>query len=83
VSPLQLLVVLCALFATGMITVPVLNDLGRVQRGYRMGRPRRPSADVLALDLARSVRRARLWATLLVPLNGVSVAIALRAAGAF
>jgi hypothetical protein len=83
VSPLQLLVVLCALFATGVITVPVLNDLGRVQRGYRMGRPRRPSADVLALDLARSVRRARLWAALLVPLNGVSVAIALRAAGAF
>jgi hypothetical protein len=83
VSPLQLLVVLCALFATGVVSVPVLNDLGRVQRGYRMPRPRRPSADVLALDRDRSVRRARLWAALLFPLSGVSVAIALHAAGAF
>jgi hypothetical protein len=82
VSPLQLLVVLCALFATGMVTVPVLNDLGRVQRGYRMPRAKRPSADVLALDLARSLRRARLWAALLVPLSACSVAIALHAAGA-
>jgi hypothetical protein len=82
-SPLLLLVVLCALFATGVVSVPVLNDLGRVQRGYRMLRPRRPSADVLALDHARSVRRARLWAALLLPLSMLSVAIALHAAGAF
>jgi hypothetical protein len=81
VSPFQLLVMLCALFSTGMVTMPVLNDLGRVQRGYRMVRARRPSADVLALDRARSVRRARAWAALLLPLCLICFSIALHAVG--
>jgi hypothetical protein len=83
VSPLQLLIMLCALFATGIVTVPVLNDLGRVQRGYRMARARRPSADVLALDRARSIRRARLWAAVLFPLTATCFAIALHAWSVF
>jgi hypothetical protein len=81
VSPFQLLVMLCALFSTGVVTMPVLNDLGRVQRGYRMARTRRPSADVLALDRARSVRRARAWAALLLPLCLICLSIALHAVG--
>jgi hypothetical protein len=82
VSPLQLLVVLGALFAIGVVTVPVLNDLGRVQRGYRMDPARRPSSDALGLDLARSLRHARAWGALLLPLCLSSIFIALRAAGA-
>jgi hypothetical protein len=81
VSPLQLLVMLCALLSTGVAAMPILNDLGRVQRGYRMASSRRPSADVLALDLARSLRRARLCAVLLSPLCLACFSIALHAVG--
>jgi hypothetical protein len=83
VSPLQLLVVLCALFATGIATVPVLSDLGRVQRVYQRARARGRSADALALAQQRSEKRARMWAVVLLPLCAACVAIALHALGAF
>jgi hypothetical protein len=81
VSPLELFVMLCALLSTGVATMPILNGLGRVQRGYRMPLARRPSQDVLALDLAQSLRRARICAVLLLPLCLACFAIALHAVG--
>lgn len=83
VSPLELFVMLCALLSTGVATMPILNDLGRVQRGYGMAPARRPSADVLALDRARSLRRARLCAIPLLPLCLLCFGIALHAVGVF
>jgi hypothetical protein len=83
VSPIQLLVVLCALFAIGVVTVPVLSDLGRVQRIYERTRGRRRSGDALALAQNRSEKRAQVWALVLLPLCASCVVIALHALGAF
>jgi hypothetical protein len=80
VSPTQLWLLLCTLLLTAVSSVPVLNDLGRVQRGYRLPQARRPSADVLALDRTRSERRARIWALALAPLSLACLVLALRSA---
>jgi hypothetical protein len=68
-TPLQLWLFLGSLLFTGIASVPVLHALGRIQRGYRLPADRRPSYDLLVLDQQRSLRRARVSATLLVPLS--------------
>jgi hypothetical protein len=78
-SPLQLALFLLALIATGVASVPVLNALGRVQRGYQLPAGRRPSEALLELDRERSLRRARNVALLLAPLGLACLALALRA----
>jgi hypothetical protein len=83
VSPWELLMLLLALLSIGLLTVPVLNDLGRVQRGYRMPESRRPSSDVLALDRRRSLSRARRYFAMLLPISLACIGIAARALGIF
>lgn len=68
-------------FVVALWTVPVLNRLGRVQLAVRKFGDRRPSDDVLDLALLRSVRRTRLFALLILPLDVVALALALRALG--
>jgi hypothetical protein len=80
VSPAQLLLLLCTLLLTAASSVPVLNDLGRIQRGYRLPPARRPSADVLQLDRTRSERRARSWALALTPLSVMCLVLAFASA---
>jgi hypothetical protein len=82
-SMTQILLLLGTLLLTSGLSVPVLNDLGRVQRGYRLPLELRPNLDTLALDRARSESRARRWGLLLSPLSLLCLAIALHAVGAF
>jgi hypothetical protein len=78
-SPLQLGLFLISLLATGLASVPVLNALGRVQRGYRLPEGRRPSQAALELDRERSLSRARNIALLLAPLGLACLILAVRA----
>jgi hypothetical protein len=82
VPPASLTFMLLVLLVTALCTLPVLDNLARVRRGYAMPAERRPAADLLALDLARSVRRARLAGALLSPLAGACVYVALLGLGA-
>jgi hypothetical protein len=79
VSPLQLLLFLGTLLATGIASVPVLDALGRAQWRYR--RPSEPllAAAALANEGTLGVRRARNVAVLLLPLGLVCLAMAVRA----
>lgn len=77
VSPLQLVLFLCTLLATGLASVPVLYSLGRVRRGYRLPEGERPSREILSREHARSLRRARNLAILLLPLGLACLTMAL------
>jgi hypothetical protein len=82
-SMTQILLLLGTLLLTSALSVPVLNDLGRVQRGYRLPLERRPNLETLALDRVRSESRARRWGLLLSPLSLLCLVVALHAVGAF
>jgi hypothetical protein len=79
VSPLQLLLFLCTLLATGLASVPVLYSLGRVRREYRLPNAERPSREILSREHERSLRRARNLAILLLPLGLACLTMALLA----
>lgn len=72
---------LFTLLCTALLTLPVLAGLSRVRRGHELPSARRPSEDLLALDLQRSLQRARRSALLLLPLLGASGYFALRGFG--
>jgi hypothetical protein len=76
------LLMLFTLLCTALLTLPVLAGLSRVRRGHELPGTRRPSDDLLALDLQRSLRRARQSALLLSPLLLASGYFALRGFGA-
>lgn len=81
VSARELAFVLLFPFVAALWTVPVLNRLGRVQLAVRKFGDRRPSDDVLDLALRRSVRRTRLFVGLILPLDVLALALAVRALG--
>jgi hypothetical protein len=81
VSARELAFVLLFPFVAALWTVPVLNRLSRVQLAVRKFGDRRPSDDVLDLALRRSVRSTRLFVALILPLDVLALALALRALG--
>lgn len=81
VTPRELVFVLLFPFVAALLTVPVLNRLGRVQVAVRKFGDRRPSDDVLDLALRRSVRRTQMFVALILPLDAVALALAVRALG--
>ena len=76
-TPLQLLLFVCTLLATGLASVPVLYSLGRVRRGYRLPDGERPSMEILSREHESSLRRARNLAILLLPLGLACLTMAL------
>jgi hypothetical protein len=81
VSGRELAFVLLFPFVAALLTVPVLNRLSRVQLAVRKFGDRRPSDDVLDLALRRSVRRTQLFIAVILPLDGLALAVAARALG--
>ncbi|HET6336312.1 MAG TPA: hypothetical protein VFG30_23985 [Polyangiales bacterium] len=81
VSGRELAFVLLFPFVAALLTVPVLNRLSRVQLAVRKFGDRRPSDDVLDLALRRSVRRTQLFIAVILPLDGLALALAVRALG--
>jgi hypothetical protein len=81
VSARELAFVLLFPFIAALWTVPVLNRLGRVQLAVRKFGDRRPSDDVLDLALRRSVRSTQIFVALILPLDAVALALAVRALG--
>lgn len=79
VTPLQLVIFLCALLATGIVSVPVLYGLGQARRSHRLPSAERPSVIDLAQQDAHSLRRARYLASWLLPLSLACLVLALRA----
>jgi hypothetical protein len=81
VSARELAFVLLFPFLAALWTVPVLNRLGRVQLAVRKFGDRRPSDDVLDLALRRSVRSTQIFVALILPLDALALALAVRALG--
>jgi hypothetical protein len=81
VSLRELAFVLLFPFIAALLTVPVLNRLGRVQLAVRKFGDRRPSDDVLDLALRRSVRSTQVFLAAIVPLDLLALALAVRALG--
>jgi len=81
VSGRELAFVLLFPFVAALLTVPVLNRLSRVPLAVRKFGDRRPSDDVLDLALRRSVRRTQLFIAVILPLDGLALALAVRALG--
>ena len=75
------LFMLFTLLCTALLTLPVLSNLSRVRRGHELPGSRRPSEELLMLDLKRSLVRQYLSAAALLPLLCASAYFALRGLG--
>ncbi|HEX7478808.1 MAG TPA: hypothetical protein VF331_13465 [Polyangiales bacterium] len=81
VVPWGLGVVLLALVLTAVLTLPVLDGLARARLAHALPHGYRPAADVLELELRRSLRRVGVAGALLWPLSLAAVVVGLRALG--